>query len=332
MMKKNLLLIYGGGGAEHEVSIVSAQYLKSQIDEDKYNVIEVEITHEGVWKHDSDNIEINFHGELLVNGQITFKVDLVVPCLHGFPGETGDLQSFLEMNHIAYIGCNSETSKLCFNKISTKLWLEAYNIPTTPFLAINSCNDEELKRVAEFQKIHSKLFIKASNQGSSVGCFPLENSHEIADTIVAAFALSPYVVVEKNIEGRELEVSVFWYNNKVHATVPGEIVCPNKFYSYEEKYDDLSATQTMIEAEGLSQEQITQITDLSIKSYHVLKLRHLARIDFFLSNDGEILINEINSFPGMTPISMFPQMMENYGVNFKDFLSQILEDSITQLG
>lgn len=330
-MKKNLLLIYGGGGTEHEVSMVSSGFLKSQIDEDLYNIVEIEITHAGVWKHYSDTVEINFNGELVVNGKVAFKVDIVVPCLHGFPGETGDLQSFLEMNGIPYIGCNSETSKLCFNKISTKLWLEAYNIATTPFLAINSCDDEELKRVEDFQKVHKELFIKASNQGSSVGCFPLKDPSEISDTVVAAFALSPYVVVEKNIEGRELEVSVFRYNNEIHATVPGEIICPNKFYSYEEKYQDESKTQTMIEAQGLTTSQIKKIKEMAIKSYQVLKLRHLSRIDFFLSKDGEILINEINTFPGMTPISMFPKMMENYGVKFKDFLSQILKDSIAEL-
>lgn len=330
-MKKNLLLIYGGGGTEHEVSVVSSQYLKSQIDEDIYNIVEVEITHEGIWKHFSDTVELNFNGELVVNGKAAFKIDIVIPCLHGFPGESGDLQSFLEMMNIAYIGCNSETSKLCFNKISTKLWLEAYKIPTTPFLAINSCDDEELKKVVDFQNKHNELFIKASNQGSSVGCFQLKDASEIADTVMAAFALSPYVLVEKDIEGRELEVSVFKYNNEIHATAPGEIVCPKNFYSYEEKYDDVSGTKTMVEAEGLSQTQIKKIKELAIKASHVLKLRHLSRIDFFLTNEGEIFINEINTFPGMTPISMFPKMMENDGVKFKDFLAQILTDSITKL-
>lgn len=330
-MKKNLLLIYGGGSTEHEVSIISAQYLKSQIDDKKYNIVEVEITHDGTWKHYSDTVEINFQKELVVNGKPLFEVDIVIPCLHGFPGETGDLQSFLEMIGIAYIGCNSETSKLCFNKISTKLWLEAYDIATTPFLAINSASEEELLKVEEFQKIHSELFIKASNQGSSVGCFPLKEASEIADTVVAALALSPYVVVEKSIEGRELEVSVFSYNNEVHATVPGEIVCPTKFYSYEEKYANKSDTKTMIEAENITPAQVEKIKEMAIKAYHVLKLRHLSRIDFFLTNQGEIYINEINTFPGMTPISMFPKMMENYGVQFKDFLSQTIDESIREL-
>lgn len=330
-MKKNLLLIYGGGSTEHEVSIISAQYLKSQIDDKKYNIVEVEITHDGTWKHYSDTVEINFQKELVVNGKPLFEVDIVIPCLHGFPGETGDLQSFLEMIGMAYIGCNSETSKLCFNKVSTKLWLEAYDIATTPFLAINSASEEELLKVEEFQEIHSELFIKASNQGSSVGCFPLKEASEIADTVVAALALSPYVVVEKSIEGRELEVSVFSYNNEVHATVPGEIVCPTKFYSYEEKYADKSDTKTMIEAENITPAQVEKIKEMAIRAYHVLKLRHLSRIDFFLTNQGEIYINEINTFPGMTPISMFPKMMENYGIQFKDFLSQTIDESIREL-
>ena len=120
-MKKNILLIYGGGGTEHEVSQVSANFLRSQIDEHKYNIVDIEIKHDGSWKKDLDKVEINFDGELLINGTIAFKIDLVIPCLHGFPGETGDLQSFLEMIKVPYIGSNSESSKLCFNKISTKV-------------------------------------------------------------------------------------------------------------------------------------------------------------------------------------------------------------------
>lgn len=330
-MKKNLLLIYGGGGTEHEVSIISANYLKTQIDNSKYNIVDVEINHEGIWKHYSDTVEINFNGDFVVNGKVVFKVDIVIPCLHGFPGETGDLQSYLEMIKIPYIGCNSETSKNCFNKITTKLWLDSHQVQTTPFMAINSASEDELKKVTQFYQTHGELFIKASNQGSSVGCFPLKDEAEISDTVVAALALSPYVVVEKNIEGRELEVSVFSYNDKVHATVPGEIICPNKFYSYDEKYADNSDTKTMIEAADLSQEQIDEIHNMAIKAYEVLKLRHLSRIDFFLTKSGEIFINEINTFPGMTPISMFPKMMENYGVKFKDFLDQVLKQSLSEV-
>lgn len=327
-MKKNVLLIFGGGGTEHEVSQVSAKCLKNQIDSEKYNVVDIEIKHDGSWKHYSDDVEINFSGELIVNNKKLFQVDLVIPCLHGFPGETGDLQSYLEMIKVPYIGCSSETSKLCFNKISTKLWLESSQIPTTPFLTITSPSDEQLKQVQDFYSKHGDLFIKASNQGSSVGCYPVNNKDEIADTIMAAYALSPYVLVEKQIQGRELEVSVFEFDSEVHCTVPGEIVCPSKFYSYEEKYAQKSDTKTFIEAKNLTVDQIDKIKELAIKAFDVLKLRHLARIDFFFTNDGEIYINEINTFPGMTPISMFPKMMENYGVKFNEFFSQTIEKSL----
>jgi D-alanine-D-alanine ligase len=327
-MKKNILLIFGGGGPEHEVSLVSKRYLASQIDTKLYNVFEVEITHAGKWRYQSEEVELNFSGELRSQQEIIASIDLVIPCLHGQPGETGDLQSYLEMIKLPYLGCNSETSKICFNKISTKLWLESAQIATTPFIALSGTDQTSLKRVEDFYDQHGNLFIKASNQGSSIGCFPLSNKDEIADTVMAAFALSPFVVVEKEVIGRELEISVFEYNGEIHASLPGEIICPSKFYSYTEKYDKNSQTKTALVAEGLSSEQIAKLKKMAIDAYHVLKLRHLSRIDFFLTNNNQIYINEINTFPGMTPISMFPKMMENYGVNFHDFINQLIAQNI----
>lgn len=329
-MKKNILLIYGGGGTEHEISEVSARFLKTQVDSNVFNVYEVEIKHDSSWSFEGKEVWLDFNSCLFIDQQKECTIDLVIPCLHGFPGETGDLQSYLEMIKVPFIGCGSETSKICFNKASTKLWLESSKIPTTPFITVSSPNEEQLQTAHDFFKLHKSVFVKATNQGSSVGCYPVNSEDELADTVMAAYALSPYVIIEKSIKGRELEVAVFEYNNSIHCTPPGEIVCPSQFYSYDEKYNKESQTKTFIEAPNLSKQQMNKIKNYALKAFEVLKLRHLCRVDFFLADDGEIFINEINTFPGMTPISMFPKMMEHHGVSFKNFFAQILDSSLTK--
>lgn len=323
-MKKNLLLIYGGGSTEHEISLVSAKYLRSQISEEAYNIFEIEIDKNSKWVHKEKKVTLDFDKNLILSDELKVKIDLAVPCIHGFPGETGDLQSFFEMIDLPYFGCNSESSKICFNKILTKLWLDNNGISTTPFIMLSELNENSIDQVHSFFDKNGPLFVKASNQGSSVGCYPLKDKSLTEKTLKDAFGLSQFVIIEQLVEGRELEVSTFQYKNEVLATKPGEIYCPGQFYSYEEKYNSESHTQTYIEAEQLTNEQVEKIHEMSLKAFKTLKLKDLSRIDFFLAKTGEIYINEINTFPGLTPISMFPKMMENYGVKFKDFLSERL--------
>lgn len=321
-MKKNLLLIFGGGGSEHDISIVSSKYLKSSINTEDFNIIEVEITKNDGWKSNNKKSNLDFDGYLNIEGKEKVKIDFVVPCIHGFPGETGDLQSYLELIKLPYLGCNSESSKICFNKALTKLWLDKVGIATTPFIILSDNSKDSLLQIRDFYNEHGSLFVKASNQGSSVGCYPLTDLNKLEDIIQEAFSLSDFVIVEKNITGRELEVSTFEYKNQIHASKPGEIICPSKFYSFEEKYNNSSHTETAIEAKNLTDEQVIKIQTMAKNAFQCLKLSDLSRIDFFLTQEGEIFINEINTFPGLTPISMFPKMMENYGVKFKDYLSE----------
>lgn len=323
-MKKNLLLICGGGSTEHDVSIVSANYLRSQIDENIYNIIEIEINKDFKWIHRGEELILDFSGNLTFADKSQIKVDVVVPCIHGYPGETGDLQSYLEMINIPYFGCSSESSKICFNKIITKLWLDKVGIETTPFIALTDSSKESLDKVKSFFDEYGSLFVKASNQGSSIGCYPLQKVDTIEAVISSAFKLSDFVLVEQELKGRELEVSAFEFKGEVHATSPGEIVCPSKFYSFEEKYKDSSDTKTFVEAKNLTADQKSTIHEMAISAFKTLKLKDLSRIDFFLTDSGHILINEINTMPGMTPISMFPKMMENYGIKFSDYMTERL--------
>jgi D-alanine-D-alanine ligase len=316
MSKKHVLLLCGGGSTEHEVSLVSVKHIKECLTEiPDIELTTVEIKKSGEWFSESGEKFVFDHK----------KYDFAIPCIHGYPGETGDLQSYFEMIGLPYLGCNSETSKMCFNKVTTKLWATALGVPNTPYIFITDSSEESASKARKFAELHGDIVIKASSQGSSVGCYLVEKGIDPAETIKKAFSYSPFVLLEKRLKPREIEVSVYQLNGKLQISYPGEIICPSNFYSYEEKYSNGSQTTTATRAEQLTPEIVTKITEYSRKLYYGLKIRHLSRIDFFLDGE-EIYLNEINTFPGLTPISMFPKMMEANGHSFKEFLSQVIRN------
>jgi D-alanine-D-alanine ligase len=324
--KKNVLLLCGGGGSEHEVSLVSVKHIKETLSSfQDINLFSIEIDKKGQWVDEQGKKFLldakGFLRSFEQDGDPGVKINLAIPCIHGYPGETGDIQSYFEMIGLPYLGCNSETSKMCFNKITTKMWATALGVANTPYMFITDQDSKTLAAVVQFQQDHGDVVIKASNQGSSVGCFLVEKGQDATGTIAEAFKFSPFVLVEKRMFPRELEVSAYELDGKIHISYPGEIICPSKFYSYEEKYSNVSKTTTQTRAENLTPEMVQTITDYSTKLFLGLKLRHLSRIDFFLDGD-QIFLNEINTFPGLTPISMFPKMMEANGHTFKSFLAQ----------
>jgi D-alanine-D-alanine ligase len=336
MSKKNILLLCGGSGTEHEVSVVSAKFVEKNLQEiGLYNVIKVEIgkpkSNDKTFRlvnadgTHGEAVEINFKRQLV--GE-KFKTDLhyVVPCIHGPPGETGEIQTFLELISLPYFGCGPEASLICFNKVSSKLWFNALDIPNTPFEFLTGIEDAP-KAHKLFDK-HGSVFVKAASQGSSVGCYPVAKKSDLDTALKNAFTFSEYVLVEKMVTARELEISTYEFEGKIHASVPGEINCPSAFYSYEEKYNPNSKTTTEIVAPGLSTEVVEKMRGYAIKAFKAMKLRHQSRIDFFYTNDGEIYLNEINTFPGATPISMFPKMMENNGHPYFKFISDIIKKDI----
>ena len=336
MIKKYILLICGGGGTEHDISLLSAKYIEETLLSDKnYEVLLVIMDGEGkIETREGFKCTLKRNGLILVEGDPT-TIDYAIPCIHGPPGETGEIQSYLKILSIPYFGCEAEASSICFNKITTKLWLEALNLPVTPYKVLSNKNGaENIKQVEDFLAKHSEIFLKASSQGSSVGCFKITKSHsetQIKEWIDTCFRLSPFVLIEKSIKGRELEVAVYEWENKIIATNPGEIILPENpddFYTFEEKYSDNSQAQTVVNTK-LEETLKKKIKEYSLKAFKELKLRHLSRIDFFLSKEGEIYINEINTFPGMTPISMFPKMMEENGHPFNQYLNQTINEGNT---
>lgn len=325
---KNVLLICGGGGTEHEISIISAKFILGHL-----QTIEgvtphyVEITKDGTRRDlQGRRCELRRAGELVwPESDESVLLNYAIPCIHGPPGETGDIQGVFEMMGLPYLGAAPEASRLCFNKVSTKLWLDALDIPNTPYLFLSDYDEESLVKAHTFFKTEGQdLFIKASSQGSSVGCYHVTDKESLERDIKEAFTFSPYVLLERTVKGRELEVAVYEYEGKLECSNPGEIICPSKFYSYEEKYSESSKTLTLPRAENLSDDIIEKIRYYAMKAFRGLKLKDLARIDFFYTTDGLVYLNEPNTFPGHTKISMFPMMMKENGHHYKTFLEYLI--------
>ncbi len=329
MNKLHVLLMCGGGGSEHSISLKSADFLEQQLRALPDIVMtRVELFPDRWQTATGERCSLGLD-KVLRTGSREQRIDYVVPCIHGFPGETGDIQSFLELAGLPYLGCGSEGSKLCFNKVSTKLWLTALGIPNTPYLFLSEDDSSAHAEAHQAMRRWGSVFVKAASQGSSVGCYKVTELAHLSDAIHQAFGYSAQVLVEKAVQPRELEVAVYQYGDELVATRPGEICVPGDvFYSYDEKYSSGSHSTTRLDVSDLSAEQVETIRTLALKAFTQLKLKDLSRVDFFLTADGEILLNEINTFPGMTPISMFPKMLQHHGHDFGQFLQQCIQSAV----
>lgn len=326
--KKNILVINGGGGTEHDISLLSSRYLTQCLKTDpRFEVYEITIERDGRRvDRQGQTYELRRAGELFAHESgKTIAIDFFVPCIHGPPGETGEIQSVFELMGKPYLGVGPEASTLCFNKVSTKLWLDSLGVKNTPWIFLIDQSESELARAQAFFHQHQDVYIKAASQGSSVGCYHCVKADELKPMIENAFGFSKYVLIEKGMKARELEASFFEHQGELKMAGPGEIICPGGFYDFEEKYNQNSKTITQASAsvpEGIRE----QMQDMGMRAFRGLKLRHLSRIDFFLTAQNELYLNEINTFPGMTPISLFPKMIEESGLNF----SQVINDLIAR--
>ncbi len=331
MNKTSILLLCGGGGSEHDVSLVSAAYILNQVQKQpEFSVHMVEIK-DKVWLLDGKVVSLDTSKQSLISDNTHIAIDYVIPCVHGYPGESGDLQSLFEMAGIPYLGCGSEASKNSFNKITSKLWYDALGIPNTPYLFLLDASEASLKKAHQFFDKWGKAFVKAACQGSSIGCYSVTKKTDLESAITSAFRYSDQVLIEKSVKARELEVAAYQYKGKLYISKPGEVIAPDDlFYTYEEKYSSDSHSRTEIEAKNLTKQQLADIEKYSRIVFTQMKLKDLSRIDFFLTEDNELFLNEVNTFPGMTPISMFPKMLEHNGHNFGDYIATVVKDAVRQ--
>ena len=341
MSKINVAVIFGGKSNEHDVSVVSAAHVIKSIPRDKYNVICIGITKKGHWikfigdvndipngnwtKH-PDNVPCILSPDPLHKGFLVLdddgtvspvKIDCIFPVLHGKNGEDGTIQGLFELAQIPYVGCDLISSANCMDKELTHTILEAHGIKTAKWCSMleSELDIIDIKCSEMESKLTYPMFVKPANCGSSVGISKVTNTAELKTGIKMAFSHDKKVVVEQGLVGIECEVAVMGNEDPFASTV-GEIQAANDFYDYEAKYEN-AESKTIIPA-TFEDNAIKAIREIAIKAYKAMGCCGLARVDFFLCADGEIILNEINTLPGHTPISMYPQLMAYEGISFEE--------------
>lgn len=324
-------IIYGGMSTEHEVSVTSAKSVISNLNKDKYEISEIFITKEGKWE--------NNQGKQIENIFTYLKnFDVVFPVLHGLYGEDGTIQGLLEMLKVPYVGVGVLGSAVGMDKVYAKIVFEKAKILQAKYVYVKKQQDEyvyisedfeevklPLKDICEKinEKIEFPMFVKPSNSGSSVGINKAHNIEELEEYIQYAGKFDTKILIEENINGREIECAVLG-NTLPRASCVGEILPADEFYSYDAKYKN-AESKTQIPA-NISKELSEKIRKIAIKAYKALDCKGLSRVDFFIEKETEkIYINEINTMPGFTKISMYPKLWEYSGIKYSELLDELIK-------
>lgn len=335
MSKLNVGILYGGKSTEHEVSIRSAKSVLGAIDQNQYNVVLIYITKDGEWlvSHDSSEIKIfspeeNNTLSILPSKHLkadnsAVKLDVVIPVLHGTAGEDGKVQGVLELLEIPYVGCNVRSSAICMDKDITKRLLSLEGIKVADSVVVTTHEKTRIQYESVTEKLGLPLFIKPVNQGSSVGVSKVADESSFYEAVETAFSFDTKVMIESGIEGREIEISVLG-NEELTVSLPGEIISSTDFYSYDSKYMDENGAVLQIPAE-LKPETVSKIQQVAEDTFKTLDCEGMARVDIFLTENGEVIVNEVNTLPGFTSISMYPKLLEVSGVGYTELIDRLIE-------
>ena len=350
--KLRIGVIFGGRSGEHEVSVASAASVMEALDKEKYEVVPIGITHEGRWlagadprrmlagaamesAGDQDAVTaVTITGDPTRNGLVPADdasasgpgpLDIVIPVLHGTYGEDGTLQGLLEMAGVPYAGCGVLGAALGMDKEKAKMVFQAAGLPVVPWVMARR-SEYEREPEALCDRIEERfgypIFVKPANMGSSVGVGKAHDRNELRDVLAAALEYDRKAVVEPGVNCRELECAVLG-NDEPIASVVGEVVSSNEFYDYRAKYVD-NASRLYIPAE-LPQALTASVRRMAVEAFLALDLSGLARVDFFLDKDSsQIYINEVNTMPGFTQISMYPKLWEASGVPYPELLDRLI--------
>ena len=355
VQKKRIAVLFGGKSSEHEVSRVSASYVISQIPRDKYEVITIGINKKGKWflysgpaENIADGSWENDPGNKLafiapaprVGGMIVLdgdnynivKLDAVFPVLHGKNGEDGTIQGVLDLAEIPYVGCGVLASADCMDKIVTNIIFEHEGIDQakfTWFYTYDYNKDPDRYLDEAEKKFGYPMFVKPANAGSSVGISKAANREQFIAAVEKAAAEDRRILVEENIIGKEVECAVLG-NDEPFASVPGQIAPAAEFYDYDAKYNNADS-KLFIPAQ-ISEELMERVRETAKKAYRALDCTGLSRVDFFVTDDGRILLNEINTLPGFTSISMYPKLMAACDIKGSTLIEKLIELAIERAG
>lgn len=340
-MKKKITvgIIFGGKSTEHEVSLQSALSIVKALDTKKYQPILIGIDKNGTWHLQAARPTLrNSSTKALTlttnrnNKNITEltylapKIDVIFPVVHGTYGEDGTLQGLLKLMDIPFVGSGVLGSAIGMDKEITKRLLKEAGLPIAKYICLKQPTDCNFTQATKLLGL--PLFIKPANLGSSVGVNKVTNKTEFTKAIRAAFQYDYKVLIEEAISGREIECSVLG-NEHPRASVPGEIIVQADFYSYDAKYLDENGARLEIPAK-LSSSLKKHIQKLALATFKTLNLEGMARIDFFVEKNGTILINEANTIPGFTAISMYPKLWEASGLSYSKLLDTLIELGLTR--
>jgi D-alanine-D-alanine ligase len=338
-----LVVLFGGRSAEHEVSCVSALHVLRAADPTRYDVVPVGIARDGRWLAAGDAVAALGKGAAALpspdessgpeldplpavaaaegGGQV-----VVLPLLHGPMGEDGTVQGLLELAGVPYVGAGVTASALCMDKGLSKRLLAAAGLPVARWIEVRRHELGEGFRARVADELGFPVFVKPANLGSSVGITKVPGAEGLEAALAEALRYDEYVVVEEAVRGREIEVAVIG-DETPRPSLPGEIAPSHEFYDYDDKYVDGAAD--LIVPAGLDGAQVREVQELAVGAYRALRVDGMARVDFFLEEEGRgFLVNELNTIPGFTPLSMFPRLWEATGLPYAELVDELVRLAI----
>lgn len=323
-------IIYGGASTEHDVSEMSAESVINNLNKEKYDIHQIYINKYGKWYECIDDKKEEIYNLIWYLKEL----DVVFPVLHGKYGEDGTIQGMLEMLQVPYVGCGVLASSIGMDKVYTKSIFEKAGLAQSKYMYVKKRDDTYItinnnfeEEEFEIEKIEKNLkypmFVKPSNSGSSVGVKKANNAEELKDAIQNAGQYDNKILIEQGIDGKEVECAVLG-NEEIIASTVGEIQPAEEFYSFDAKYN-IPESKTKIPAD-IENEQIEEIRQLAIKAFKSIDGKGLSRVDFFVEKGtNKIYINEINTMPGFTKISMYPQLFEKSGIKYAELLDKLID-------
>lgn len=345
--KIKVAILFGGRSTEHEISLLSAQNVLQALDKEKYEPILIAIDKKGHWHYNKDTITLsnatdasaitlkdidrpilfsqNTDEHTLTatdNKEMIGKVDVIFPVLHGPYGEDGSIQGLAKLANIPVVGCGILGSAIGMDKDIMKRILRDSNIGVAKWVTVKH-NIEGVNYKAIANALGNELFIKPANLGSSVGVTFSKDETSFFKGLTEALKYDSKVIIEEKIVGREIECAVLG-NENPKASIPGEIIPIDGFYSFESKYLNETGAKLSIPAE-LTEDELERVQALALKTYKILECLGMSRVDMFLQKNGHLIINEINTIPGFTNISMYPKLWEYSGLPQTELITQLIE-------
>ncbi len=347
MSRLTIGVVFGGASSEYEVSLLSACSVLNHIDRQKYDVVMLGVTKDGRWLRYSGGIEDiranrwlesghttpafispdrSVHGivELAPDGTASMtRLDAVFPVVHGKNCEDGTLQGLFTVAGIPFVGCDTLSSAVCMDKVIARITTDGVGIASTPWdwFYADALNDFDALEKRLSEKLGYPMFIKPANAGSSVGVSRASDKESLRQAAILALSHDRKVVAEQAVVGQEIECAVLG-NDAPIASVVGEIAPKAVFYDYNAKYID-DTTDLYIPAR-IDEKTAQTVRDMAVKTYRALCCTGLARVDFFAKKDGTVLLNEINTIPGFTHISMYPKLFEAYGIPYPELIDRLI--------